>query len=674
MAKRTKKKSIFNFQDFRGGYTTNTPYELMENNEMLQAENVYWNNGLKKRKGISKYASLTGSARGFIRTYTNDAWHTIVAVDLSAGYVEFQQATTTNTRFATITMASGTAYAWTAAKNVEFASLGDEVVAVNGTDRPAAFFPTGNAIYAMDLDQYDDRALASANWYAGKFEAATPAYTNYTAEAQSPTASDFVLASASYSNGFYTSADFTYSKYVITGVDPGAAQSATATYEYFNADSTWVAFGTMNSSGLNASGTEFGSGTCTVEFELPLSTDGTLKWKKYDGNELGATEGKLPQRYVTRTRFAGQIGGGYIASQVNSDQIEMVSHTHYLSQILGDQKPDNVTTHKNHVFMSAKNQVQISAANQIKSTPLSPAWRADRWEYFFEGGNKITALQSFNEYLVVVKNSAMFALTGTSWENWGTRPLGKYGGVAKRGIKSIRGILWMIDHDGLYAFSGVGRVKVCSHIKDDIESYTMTDAVIGEFGNYVYVSFPTNSIVLLFDPDTYRVDQIGNMGNGKVSLYKYTSFLANGFGWSQGSADNGKFLFLGTNYIGQAEDGNSYDNITGTTTINMQLQTKYFDLGGGQTEMLYNRVKPRVGDVTHSAGENYTFKMLKSDETGGASASVALTAGVGTGYHQQDLLVPAKIDGKFIGFYLQHDTPYNARFLSVSVDARERRY
>ena len=38
MAKRTKKKSIFNFSDFRGGYATNTPYELMANNEMLQAE------------------------------------------------------------------------------------------------------------------------------------------------------------------------------------------------------------------------------------------------------------------------------------------------------------------------------------------------------------------------------------------------------------------------------------------------------------------------------------------------------------------------------------------------------------------------------------------------------------------------------------------------------------
>ena len=105
MAKRTKKKSIFNFSDFRGGYATNTPYELMANNEMLQAENVYWNNGLKKRKGISKYASLTGSAIGFVRTYTNGAWHTIVAVDLASS-VEFHQATTTTTAFATITMAS----------------------------------------------------------------------------------------------------------------------------------------------------------------------------------------------------------------------------------------------------------------------------------------------------------------------------------------------------------------------------------------------------------------------------------------------------------------------------------------------------------------------------------------------------------------------------------------
>ena len=656
MAKRTKKKSIFNFSDFRGGYATNTPYELMANNEMLQAENVYWNNGLKKRKGISKYASLTGSAIGFVRTYTNGAWHTIVAVDLASS-VEFHQATTTTPAFATIRLASGTAYAWTAGKNVEFTGLGDEVVAVNGTDRPAAFFPTGNAIYAMDLDRYDERELASANWYAGQFDASTPAYTDDTTDAQDDGTDDFALATTTYSNGFYTAADFTYSKLVFTGVEPGTAESATATYEYFNTSSTWAAIGTMNSSALNSAGTEFGSGTCTVEFELPMSTDGTLKWQKYD-----ATEGNLTQRYVTRTYFTG------LTSLVTCDKIEAVAHTHYLSQILGDQKPQAVATHKNHVFMAAKNQVQIGVANSIKG------WRADRWEYFYEGGDEVLALESHNQYLAVIKAGAMFAIDGTSWQNWSTRTLGLYGGIAKRGAKAIKGVLWMVDRDGIYAFDGVNRTKISSHIKDDTDGYTMSEAAIGEFGNYVYIAFPTDSIVLLFDPDTFRVDDTGNIGEGKVSFFKYTGFLANGFTWSQGSSDHGKFLFLGTDYIGEAEDGNSFDKISASATINMQLQTRYFDLGGGQTEMLYNRVKPRVGDVTVSAGEGYTFKMLKSDETGGASASVALTAGVGSGYHQEDLLVPAKIDGKFIGFYLQHETQYNARFLSVSVDARERRY
>lgn len=649
MAK-TKKKGIFNYFDFRGGYATNTPSELMADNELLQAENCYWNDGLRKRKGIAKYASLTGSAKGFIRTYTNGAWHTIVAVD-SGATVEFQQATSDT--FATITRASGTAYTISTGQNVEFAGLGDEVIAVNGTDRPAAIFPTSSAIYAMNLDQYDERARDNDNWYAGQYDASAPSYTDDTTDAQDVGSGDFLIASTTFTNGFYVACDFTYSKMVFAGVDAGG--SATGTYQYFDQDSTWTALGTMNATALNTSGVQWGSGTCTIEFELPLSTDGTLKWQKYD-----ETEGNLTDRYVTRVVFSG------LAQDITCDSFT-VAHSHYLTQIMGDQKPQAVTTHKNHIFMAAKNQVQIGVANSIKG------WRADRWEYFFEGGEQVLAMVTHNQYLAIIKSGAIYAIDGTSWQNWSTRTIGQYGIIAKRGAKVVKGVLWMIDRDGLYAFDGVNRVKVCSHIKDDIEGYTMTDAAIGEYQNYVYVSFPTSSIVLMFDPDTFRADQIENIGEAKVSFFKYTPFLARAFSWSQGSADTGDFLFLGSNYIGKAETA-AYDNLTATAAINMQIQTKYFDMGGSQIEKLYNRVKPKISDVSATSGISHTFKLLNSDESGGASASTVLSAGVGTGYHQQDLMVPASIDGKLLGFYLQHNSAYESRLISIAVDGRQRRY
>jgi hypothetical protein len=654
---KTKRKSIFNFNDWRGGYATNIPDELMQNNELRQAENCYWNNGLVKRQGISKYASLTGSAKGSLRVYTNDAEHTIIAVD-DGSTVEFQQATTTTTAFATIkTINQRTAttsnFTFTTGKNVEFTALGDKVIAVNGTDRPAAIFPTSSVLYAMELDRYSEVPRATSNWYAGQFDGTN--YTDDTTDAQDDGADDFYIGTSTATSGFYVACDFPFSKLLFTGVD-NAGASVGGTYQYYNG-STWTNIGTMNSSALNAAGVEWGTATVTMEFERPLSTDGTMKWQKYD-----LDEGNLTQRYVVRTIFAG------LSDPITCDKFS-VADTHYLTQIISDYKPQTITTHKNHVFMAANNQVQIGAVNSITD------WRANRWEYFFEGGNEIVGLITHDESLLVIKPGMIFAIDGTSWENWSTRTLVTGGSIARRGFYDLKGILWHIDFDGLYAFDGVRRIKVCSHIKDDINSYTLTDAAIGEYQNYLYLSFPTNSIVLMFDPDTFRMDQIGNIGEGRVSFYKYTPFLARGFQWNRSSDDNGYLLFLGTDYVGRAENGTAYDKLTSTIAINMQIQTKYFDFGNDQMVKLYNRVVPQVADASSTgSGQTYTFKMLKSDETGGASASIALSAGVGTGYHQKNLLVPGTIDGKLLGFYLQHNTAYSGKLMSVSVDTRARRY
>ena len=646
------KKSIFNFGDFRGGYATNIPSELMQDNELLQAENCYWNGGLLKREGIREYASLTGSAKGSIRVYTNETWRTVAAVQTASNTVEFQHAASDT--FATITGISGTSYAFTNG-NVEFTTLGDKVVGVNGLNRPVAIFPTSSALYAMDLDRYDERERDEDNWYAGQYDGSTPSYTDDTTDAQDVGAGDFSIATTTFTNGFYVAGDFTFSKMVFAGVQPGTVGSAVGTYQYYDG-STWTTIPSFNASAVNASGTRMGTGTCTLEFELPMSTDGTLKWEKYD-----QSEGNLTNRYVVRGVFSG------LSSSVTCDSMEM-SHTHYLTQILSDNKPQCITTHKNHVFMAAGNQVQIGVANSIKG------WRADRWEYFYEGGNEVIALKTLNAYLAVIKSGQISAIDGTSWENWSTRTLTKGGAVARRGVEVIKNVLWHIDKDGLYAFDGVNRVKVCSHIKDDISGYTMTDAAIGEYQNYGYVSFPTNSIVLLFDPDTYRTDAVANIGEGRVSCFKYTPFLARDFQWNRSSDDDGYFLYLGTDYIGRAEAGIAYDQLTATIAINMQIQSKYFNMGTGQTEKIYNRVKPKIGDVSATAGQGYTFKLLNSDESGGASASVAISAGVGAGYHQQDILVPYTIDGKLLGFYVQHNTEYAAKLISISVDTRERRY
>jgi hypothetical protein len=396
-----------------------------------------------------------------------------------------------------------------------------------------------------------------------------------------------------------------------------------------------------------------GTGTVTLEFELPLSTDGTLKWQKYD-----TSYGNLTNRYVMRGIFSG------LTSSLTATHILENTHTHYLTQIIGDHKPQTITTHKNHVFMAADNQVQIGIANSIKG------WRSDRWEYFFEGGKQIMSMKSLNNFLAIIKEGMIFAIDGTSWQNWSTRPISEGGIIAPRGAVVANSILWMIDRDGIYAFNGTKRVKISKHIQSDYDGWTVSNGVMYFYKNEVLVSFPTNSVVLAFDPDTFRADEAGD---GRVSFYKWSPYLARQFVYNSGGGDDGRCVVFGNNYSAYG-DYLAYDNLTSTVAISMTMQTKMFDFGGEQTKKNFTRAKPKVGEVSATGGQSYTFKFKTEDEYGGASNTATLTAGVGSGIYQKDISVPYYIDNKLVSMEITHNSAYDAKVDMIALEARKRRY
>jgi len=653
--------SVFEIKDFRGGFCSSVPPHLMTDNELLVADNCWWKNGLKKRGGITKVASCSGSIKGAVRFWEEQAggWYTIQAVD-SGAVVQFQTATSTEAAasilYASLTGTTTSTSPFTTAKNVEFAVLGGKVIAINGTDRPVAIWASGSgAFYIQDLDRYDERERDTDNWYAG-MATTTAAYTDDTTDAQT-VAGVFLLASATnVTNGFYVACDYTFSKLIFAGVDPDVMGSATGAYQYYGGASgafTWNTIGTFNSQAVNNSGTKMGTGTVTLEFELPLSTDGTLKWQKYD-----TSYGNLTNRYVVRGIFAG------LTSSLTATYIAENTHTHYLTQIIGDQRPQAIVTHKNHVFMAAKNQVQIGIANSIKG------WRSDRWEYFYEGGKEVMAMKSFNNFLAIIKAGKIFAIDGTSWQNWSVRPISDGGIYSKRGSVVANNMLWMVDNDGLYVFNGTRRYKISKHIQETLDAYTLSDAVMYFYEGQVLVSFPTNSVVLVFDPDTLRNDE---MGDGRVSFNQWKSYLARGFLHHSGGGDDGYLELLGTNYRGYA-DYLAYDNLTATTAVTMTMQTKMFDFGGEQTRKNFTRAKPKIGEVSATGGMNYRFKFKTQDEFGGGSNTATLTAGVGSGIYQKDISVPYWIDGKLVSMEIVHDSAYDARVDMIALEYKNRRF
>ena len=651
------KESIFNIKDFRGGYATNLPPGLMSDNEMLKSENCWWKNGLRKRGGITKIASATGSFRGAIRVYeeTAGAWYTIQAVDNNAN-VAFQVGTSTET-FASIAGASLTATTtstapFTKAYNVEFAALGGKVIAVNGVDRPYALWASGSGtFYGMDLDRYDERERSPDNWYAGQ-ATSTGTFTDDTTHAQTTTGIFMLATATNVTNGFYVAGDYTYSKLVFVGVDPFAMATASGAYQYYGSG-TWNSIGTFNTQCLNNAGKHWGTGTVTMEWELPMSTDGTLKWEPYD-----VSDGNLTNRYVIRGLFSR------LASTLICAKVQPMTHTHYLTQIIGDQKPQAIVTHKNHVFMAAKNQVQIGIANSIKG------WRSDRWEYFYEGGKEIMAMKSLNNFLAIIKSGRIFGIDGTSWQNWTVRPITDGGIISRRGVVEANNMLWMVDRDGLYVFDGVRRTKISKHIQTDIDTYTLTDSNMYFYKGDVLVAFPTNSIALVFDPDTLRKDE---MGDGRVSFYKWKSYLARQFIHNSGGGDDGNLIIYGTNYTCNG-DYLAYDFLTATTAVTLTMQTKMFEFSGEGTDKLFRRAKPKVGEVSATGGQTYRFKFITEDEYGGASSTATLTAGVGSGMYQKIVGVPYTIDGKLVSFEIVHDSAYAANIDTVSMEVRDRRY
>ena len=167
-----------NLIDFRGGYATDLTDSLMPDNMLNVASNAQWRGYLKKRSGISKYSATDLSSfvgmKGGIRAKLNSTWYTIVALD-DDSYVHFYSATTTS-----LTVIDAD-YHFTKGKNVEFAYLDGYVVAVNGTDKPAAIYYSG-ALVIDDLEALDVRTRDESSWWAGQYTDGTTTYTDDTTE------------------------------------------------------------------------------------------------------------------------------------------------------------------------------------------------------------------------------------------------------------------------------------------------------------------------------------------------------------------------------------------------------------------------------------------------------------------------------------------------------------
>ena len=222
------KKAIINVTDFRGGYSTNIPDERMPGNMVRTGQNVYWEDGLRKRKGWSAYGATFPSAADFIfgsiRAFMNSKWTQVTAASLTASstVIRFMTDNGTAKTFVEIDNSFTVSTSVEAADRFRFAIMkinGQD--AVCGVDKESIqkpfviYYDSGFQI--KTIEEFDLRTRTNDDWFAGQYDVSeSNPFFDKTSEAQSITADDFPLATTTNGDGFYVAGILTFNKVKIT--------------------------------------------------------------------------------------------------------------------------------------------------------------------------------------------------------------------------------------------------------------------------------------------------------------------------------------------------------------------------------------------------------------------------------------------------------------------------
>ena len=641
--------TVKNIIDFRGGYSNSVPSELMEDNELSAAENCVWENGITKRNGISTYSTTDLSAmvglKGMIRAFINNTWYTIIALDDDTNVRIYIGTGTTFTEI-------DAAFTLTKGINVEFAELLGHVVGVNGTDKPFVIY-YDSAIVIENLEAYDIRTREDVNWYAGQWDndGADTTFIDDTTDAQDDVADDFQLGNTTSNDGFYIACDYTFNKVTFISAQQ-AGGAPVAEYTYWNGAS-WTALTLITTPSWTAAEADR-----TLEFNLPLNADGSLAWETY---AVADNEDTVINKFIIRVRFTTASSGAFSCDRL------YLYNTQYLTQILQDERPHLVRSHNSQIYMASNNIVNFSPPYYVTG------WREGQSEHFDEGGAKITDMVSFADTLVVGKERAIYTWTTSNLlDPVRSRPLTTVGPICSRSMKQIGNVIAFTARDGIYLWDGSSISKVSKHIQSDIDSYTLTNAAAVSYKNKYWLAFPSNGIVLVFDPDTFRTD---DMGDGKVSFYKFTGYTVHQWADCNGADDTGYLLAAvdqSSPYIARCDYG-TQDNITGSAAnIDMKVQTRYMSFDNFQTPHLYGRMKVKVKEVSAHAGKRHKVTVYRDDNDEHIHDIIEVPKG--TDYYSKDIRIPYNIDGKMISVELRHNASTLATFIGFSLEVEERVY
>ena len=631
--------------DFRGGYNTRTPYELVKINESIKLENAQWRDGLIQRGGHRIYA--TGFAASDVvvgvssRFYTNNAWYTILAVDEDiAGLVRFWSLTGT-----TLARLSASVE-WTAATAVIFAELGGKIVAVNGTDDTLVIYYSGGWVLET-LDEHDLRTRDLVYWSAGQYTEIGDVYTDDTTDAQDAGAADFQLATTTNDDGFFIACDQTFNKVILDTAEQ-AGGAPVAQYLYFTDDGAWkVCTMIQTPTWTDAAGDR------TIEFDYPL-----------DMGRWTGTESFMANKFVLLVRFTTAPASAFSCTSA------AVYHSQWITQITSDTKPHYVVAHNDRMWLAVGYIFYFSPPNDIVG------WRGlSESEYFLDGGPTIRSAVSFQGYLCVLKDNALYVFYGTEVDSFLRRKLFDVGVEAiLTPVATEDGEMCFLAPDGIRMFNGPTRCVPCTdHIKDDISGWTWSDAVAIRYDGEYWISFPTDEKVLTVDPSTLQIDE--DTGDGKAAFFKFTGIPVDYWINCDGKDDT-KFLLAVVNastpYIARIDNGTADEFSSGVdTAIDYDIQTNHMSPGSYGNIKSYGIFIAKLKETTVVTNYQLTFF---ADE-GARSRTITVTVPAGTGYFQKEMTrLPWQMDGRSLSLRVRNNSITDAGFRGLSFEYQKKRF
>jgi len=332
-----------------------------------------------------------------------------------------------------------------------------------------------------------------------------------------------------------------------------------------------------------------------------------------------------------------------------------VSYTRQVTDVLDDTKPNQITVHRNSLWLAAGNIAFWSTPNEVTG------WELYQAEYFLDGGSKIISMLPYQDNLMVLKEAALYGFFGNQFGDAYRQKLADVGAVAPRSAVVGGNELYWVSHDGIYGWNGEVVKKLSKHVQSDIDGYTPTNTCAVFYEGWILIAFPTDSIILAFDPDTYRED---TLGDGRVSFWKWTGCKAYQLVWFNGDGESKNLIGLEDDELLTFDDGNSYD--TSSNPIDMIVKTRYlFD--GDLRDKLYRRLKM---DVSASG----VWTNTTAGDFGSSTSVATISSGSGGGHYNGDISLPYSLDGQNLTIQLRNNTINTAKIYKLGVEYDRRKF